>query len=113
MFRILICAFFAVVFSCASFAGSYQGTVKNAFAHNGKVYILIREGHYDNASTCTGNADQFHAWVDPTTKFGKALIGIALAAKESGKLVWAAGNNSCSEGAWGLAEHLIALDLKG
>jgi len=113
MFRILICAFFAVVFSCASFAGSYQGTVKSVFAYNGKIYVLMREGHYDNANTCTGNANQFHAWVDPSTEFGKALISIALAAKVSGKVVWAAGNNSCSAGALGLAEHLIALDLKG
>jgi hypothetical protein len=94
-----------------SSAAAYQGWVKNVHASGNKVFILVADGGFDGPSgSCPlpGGAGMVYA-IDPSTAIGKAQLAIALAAKLSGTLVWAAGAGACESG----AEPLGNLDLKG
>lgn len=108
---LMFCIF--ISYGSASYAGSYQGKVSNVFAYNGKVFVYVDSGSYDNSNTCTGSSSQLTLWLDPATDYGKALLSIVLTAKLSDRLVWVVGTNSCLAGPGGQAEELLGIDLKG
>jgi len=93
-----------------SFAGNYQGNIKNVFAKYNKVYIKLENG---TAKGSCGNGDSFS--IDPVSDYGKAMIAIALTAKTTGKIVYASGEGTCAVGSpfSGGSEILSGLDLKG
>ncbi len=71
-------------------AGDYTGSIKQVFAANQKVYILLENG--SGSSTC-GAGNSFS--IDPTTELGKAMISIALTAKTTNNAVWVGGTGTC------------------
>lgn len=94
-------------------AGSYQGEVTNVFAYGSKVFVTVKNGSFDNSTTCTGSTTELKLWLDPSTDYGKALLSIVLTAKTTERVVWTLGSNSCISGPTGQAEELSAIDLKG
>jgi hypothetical protein len=122
--RIVGNAFFTLVLmgmalaSPMASAAAYQGTVVSVFPYNGIIYIALTGGGFDGAATgCqTGMNDVMLYAVDPSTSFGRILVSTALAAKVSGKLVYAVGNGVCGNGNpynGRSYETLLGLDLKG
>lgn len=99
-------------------AAAYQGTISSVFPYNGLVYIALTGGGFDGAATnCqSGFNDVMIYAVDPGTPFGRALVSTALAARVSGKTVYAVGNGVCGNGNpynGRSYETLNGLDLKG
>lgn len=99
-------------------AAAYQGTVVSVFPYNGIVYMALTGGGFDGAATScqTGINDVMLYAVDPGTSYGRILVSTALAAKVSGKLVYAVGNGVCGNGNpynGRSYETLLGLDLKG
>jgi hypothetical protein len=122
--RIVGNAFFTLVLmgmalaSPMASAAAYQGTVVSVFPYNGIIYIALTAGGFDGAATScqTGINDVMLYAVDPNTSFGRILVSTALAAKVSGKLVYAVGNGVCGNGNpynGRSYETLLGLDLKG
>ena len=94
-------------------AGSYQGKITSVFPYNGKVYVRVASGGWDNSNTCTTGDNGFEVWLDPAEEFGKSLLSVAMVAKTTDRLVWVVGNGSCSSGPQGQAEKINGIDLKG
>jgi hypothetical protein len=102
----------------AAWAAAYQGTIVSVFSYNGLVYIILTGGGFAGAATScqSGFNDGMVYAVDPGTSFGRVLISTALAAKVSGKTVYAVGNGACGNGNpynGQSYETLNGLDLKG
>jgi hypothetical protein len=100
-------------------AASYQGTIQNVFPLNGAVYVVVTSGSFDGAvSSCSAGGNQAIYRFDPTTPFGRTLMATVMAARLSGKLVYAVGDGQCvggtpfGGGGW-MAEGLLGIDLKG
>lgn len=95
-------------------AANYQGTVVSVFPFNGAVFVVVNAGVFDGAaSSCSVGTSMVYR-IDPNTSFGRTLVATALAAKLSGKQVYAVGDSVCwpYNGATS-AEGLVGMDLKG
>lgn len=81
------------------------------------VCVALAGGTFDSTSTsCAVGIDWMVFGFDPSTTFGRELLATALAAKVSGKTVYAIGNGTCASGnAYNgqSYEGLIGIDLKG
>lgn len=105
--------------SAAAEATTYQGTITNITAADGKIYIYVGNGAFAGAAgTCNNGSGMVYAI--PTTPsasdFSKSMIAIALTAKTTGLLVYASGDGNCASGNaynGGGYEALAYLDLKG
>jgi hypothetical protein len=97
----------------------YQGYVTNVTASFGVVYIYVGNGTYGGSQgNCPlGTGMVYSIAVSPTANdFNKTLIAIALSAKSTGLVVYAAGDGVCTNGNpynGGGSEGLSYLDLKG
>jgi hypothetical protein len=107
------------VMALSAHAANYQGVVSNVTPYNGRIYVAIGEGGFDGAaSACAvGSVGMGMIYaIDPATAFGRSLVTVALAAKLTGKLVYAIGDGACAAGApfpGGTGEGLAGMDLKG
>lgn len=100
--------------SKAAISSAYQGKVINVFAYSGKVFVTVANGAFDGPVSCTTTTTNMVLWIDPTTAYGKTLVSIALAAKTTGGLVWAGGDNACITGPGAVAsEQMVMIDFKG
>ncbi|TVZ37418.1 hypothetical protein P886_1759 [Alteromonadaceae bacterium 2753L.S.0a.02] len=104
--------FLIMFISTSSFAASYQGKITSVFAYNSKIFILIKNGGFDNSESCTNQADGMSLWLDPTQDYDKAMFSLALTAKTTDKLVWVGGGD-CIAGPFGQSAKLVAIDFKG
>lgn len=98
-----------------SIAANYQGYVTSVYPYNTLVYVVISNGAFDGgSSTCRSATDMVYSF-DPSTAIGRAIMAVALTAKVSGVLVYAAGTSSCTTGSpfGGGSEGLRGMDLKG
>ena len=100
--------------SSRAYATAYQGYVKNVYAYGSKIYVIVGNGWFDGSTgPCPLPGSMMGFAIDPATDIGKAQLAIALSAKTTGILVWAAGNGACEGGPGANVEPLVALDLKG
>lgn len=103
-----------LIFFTASFAvnaSSYQGKITSVFAYDGNIYIFVGNGAYDIGHTCGDESATFR--IDQKTSYGRSLLAMALAAKATQGIVWAAGDDSCVLGGPRTKyETLTTLDLK-
>jgi len=102
-----------------TYATVYQGTVTNVTAAFGTIYVFINNGSFGGSqgSCPTGTGMVFSIPASPSASdFGKAMVSIALTARVTGQLVYAAGDGICTNGnpynGTG-SEGLAYLDLKG
>lgn len=114
----LIAAFFWILALTSANAANYQGFVTNIAPYNDKVYVLLRSGGFDGeSSNCSQSGPAMVYGFDPGSAIGKALMATALAAKLSGKLVYAVGDGTCASGSPyppnQQYEGLTGMDLKG
>jgi hypothetical protein len=104
-----------LLISSISYGASYQGKVTNVFAYQGKIFVRISNGSFNNSSgNCSSKTDGLPAYIDVNTEYGKALLSIVLIAKTTEKTVWVnVSSNSCLQGPYGPAGVLSLIDLKG
>ena len=112
--RFLLLVGIAAALACPStYASSYQGTVVDTYAAGGNIYIILDSGAFGSPNTCANGARGIYG-IDPTTPYGRAMLSIALTAKVTGRLVWAAGDGNCTPTVLGVpVENLVQIDLKG
>jgi hypothetical protein len=105
------------VVASSAHAANYQGIVSSVTPYNGKVYVAIGDGGFDGAaSACAYGGVAMVFSIDPNTAFGRSLLAVALAAKLTGKVVYAVGDGACAAGSMlpgSSSEGLAGLDLKG
>ena len=102
-----------ICFSNLAIAGSYQGNVRSIFAYDGKVFVYVHQGSFDDSNTCTSNENSMVFWFIPDSFYYEAIMSIVLTAKATNKLVWVGGSGSCIDGPFGKSEQLNSIDLKG
>lgn len=98
-----------------SIAANYQGYVTSVYPYNSLVYVVISNGAFDGSTSSCRSATTMVYSFNPDTGIGRALMAVALTAKVSGLLVYAAGTSSCTTGSpfGGGSEGLAGMDLKG
>lgn len=99
----------------SALAYSYQGTVSNVYANGGLIHVIVSAGSFDsgNSGPCLSLSGNGVYSIDPATSYGRAMVAIAITAKATGRLVWVAGNGTCTSAGGTAAESLVSIDLKG
>lgn len=106
--------------STSAFASAYQGTVTSVLTSrfNNMAHVVVSNGafHAGITGSCPFTGNRMVYSIDLTTTAGKALFDTALSAKNTGRLVFAAGDGVCANRAPMLSpatEAMDFLDLKG
>lgn len=74
-------------------ASDYQGTVSAIASLNGIAYVAMGDGAGNNGvNPCSGNI----FILDPSTSDGRTMLALVIAAKATGKIIYAWGDNTCS-----------------